>query len=409
MTRHIGIVACSAEGAALCYRTIAIEGAHVMGEHDHPRVTMSSIPLERYMERIRRDDWPGVAALMLESARDVARAGADFAICPDNTLHQALDLVLPESPIPWLHIADVVAEEARQRGFGRVGILGTKYLMEGPVYPAALQKRDIAWSIPSPADRETINRTIFGELVNAVFTDEARAMFDRVMASLAADGCDAAALACTEIPLIVRPETAPLPTLDSTRLLARAAVRRALEMEVSGLLAPDSGKCENPGGLERSCSMSLLGVGDKAPDFNATDQDGEKASLKDFRGRKVVLYFYPKDDTPGCTTEACSFRDGFSKFRRQKIEVLGVSVDDEKSHKRFADKFDLPFRLLADTDKKIVQDYGVWGEKSMYGRKYMGINRVTYLIDEKGKIAGVWPRVKPDGHADEILAAVQSA
>jgi aspartate racemase len=229
MARHIGIVACSAEGAALCYRTIAIEGFHLMGEHDHPEVTMSSIPMARHMECIRRGDWQGVADLMLDSARKVAAAGADFAICPDNTIHQALDRVLPESPIPWLHIAEVVADEARHQGFERVGILGTKYLMESPVYPTALEKRGIAWRIPSKADREIIDHTIFQELVNAVFTDEARAMFDRVMGTLAADGCDAAALACTEIPLIVRPETAPLPTLDSTRLLAHAAVRRALE------------------------------------------------------------------------------------------------------------------------------------------------------------------------------------
>ncbi|HTO88509.1 MAG TPA: thioredoxin-dependent thiol peroxidase [Thermoanaerobaculia bacterium] len=152
--------------------------------------------------------------------------------------------------------------------------------------------------------------------------------------------------------------------------------------------------------------MKLLELGDRAPDFKTADQDGEKISLKDLRGRKVVLYFYPKDDTPGCTKEACSFRDGFSKFRKRKIEVLGVSADDERSHKKFAEKYDLPFRLLADTDKKIVQDYGVWGEKSLYGRKFMGINRVTYLIDEKGRIAGVWPKVKPDGHADEILEAI---
>ena len=154
--------------------------------------------------------------------------------------------------------------------------------------------------------------------------------------------------------------------------------------------------------------MTLLAVGDKAPDFESTDQDGETVSLKDFRGRKVVLYFYPKDDTPGCTKEACSFRDGFATFRRRKIEVLGVSVDDEKSHKKFAEKFSLPFRLLADTDKKIVQAYGVWGEKSLYGRKFMGIHRVTYAIDEKGKIAAVWPKVKPEGHAEEILAALGS-
>ena len=151
--------------------------------------------------------------------------------------------------------------------------------------------------------------------------------------------------------------------------------------------------------------MALLAVGDKAPDFKTTNQDGEKVALSDFKGQKLVLYFYPKDDTPGCTKEACSFRDGWSKFRRKKIAVLGVSADDEKSHKKFADKFSLPFPLLADTDKKIVKDYGAWGEKNMYGRKFMGIRRVTYLIDEKGKVAAVWPKVKPEGHADELLAA----
>ena len=155
--------------------------------------------------------------------------------------------------------------------------------------------------------------------------------------------------------------------------------------------------------------MALLSVGDKAPAFKSTNQDGETVSLGDFKGKKVVLYFYPKDDTPGCTKEACSFRDGWSKFRKRSIAVLGVSVDDAKSHRKFIDKFSLPFTLLADTDKAIVRAYGVWGEKSMYGRKYMGTHRVTYLIDEKGKIAAVWPKVKPEGHAEEILEAVGKA
>jgi len=152
--------------------------------------------------------------------------------------------------------------------------------------------------------------------------------------------------------------------------------------------------------------MALLEVGDKAPAFRAKNQDGETMSLSDFKGRPLVVYFYPKDDTPGCTKEACSFRDGWSKFKKRGVAVVGVSTDDEKSHRKFADKFSLPFPLLADPEKKIVNDYGVWGEKSMYGRKYMGTNRVTYLIDGKGKIAAVWPKVKPDGHADQILEAV---
>ena len=154
--------------------------------------------------------------------------------------------------------------------------------------------------------------------------------------------------------------------------------------------------------------MALLEVGDKAPAFKTTDQDGDEVSLRDFKGKKVVLYFYPKDDTPGCTKEACSFRDGWSKFRRKGVAVLGVSVDDEKSHRKFADKFSLPFPLLADTEREIVKAYGVWGEKSMYGRKYMGTHRVTYLVNEKGKIAAVWPKVKPENHADEVLAAAST-
>ena len=152
--------------------------------------------------------------------------------------------------------------------------------------------------------------------------------------------------------------------------------------------------------------MKLLAPGDRAPDFATVDQNGAPAALKDFQGRKVVVYFYPKDDTPGCTKEACSFRDAYAGFRKRKIDVLGVSVDDEKSHRKFAEKFDLPFRLLADPDKKIVRAYGVWGEKSMYGRKYLGTHRVTYVIDEKGKIAAVFPKVKPEKHAEEILEAI---
>ena len=155
--------------------------------------------------------------------------------------------------------------------------------------------------------------------------------------------------------------------------------------------------------------MNLLQEGAKAPDFNTTDQSGKKVTLKDYRGKKVVLYFYPKDDTPGCTKEACSFRDHFADFKKLDVEVLGVSVDTEKSHKSFAEKFKLPFTLLADTEKTIVNAYGVWGEKSMYGRKYMGTNRVTYLIDESGRIAAVFPKVKPEEHAAEILATIPQA
>jgi thioredoxin-dependent peroxiredoxin len=153
--------------------------------------------------------------------------------------------------------------------------------------------------------------------------------------------------------------------------------------------------------------VSLLAVGTQAPDFTTTDQDGKKRSLSDFKGKRVILYFYPKDNTSGCTKEACAFRDHFDEFRRLGVEILGVSVDSEKSHQSFVQKHGLPFTLLADTDKRLVEAYGVWGEKRLYGKKYMGTNRVTYLIDEGGKIAAVFPKVKPDTHPEEILAILQ--
>jgi aspartate racemase len=228
MAKHIGIVGCSAEGAALCYRTICTEAPQYMGEHEHPEITMHTYPLSEYMAHIRKDQWPDVAQLMLSSTRKLAQVGAGLAICPDNTLHQAFDFVSRESPLPWLHIAQVVAGEAAVRGFRRIGVLGTRYLMEGPVYPEALKRYGIASEIPGESDRERINAIIFGELVNGVFSDVSRLYFNEVIEKLKNSGCNAVALACTEIPLIVRPEEAPLPTLDSTRLLARAALKEAL-------------------------------------------------------------------------------------------------------------------------------------------------------------------------------------
>jgi peroxiredoxin Q/BCP len=149
----------------------------------------------------------------------------------------------------------------------------------------------------------------------------------------------------------------------------------------------------------------MLKEGDKAPDFSAKDQDGNDVSLAGLKGQRVVLYFYPKDDTPGCTKEACSFRDSNDVYREKNIRVLGVSTDSEKSHQKFISKFNLPFTLLADTDKKIVEDYGVWGEKSMYGKKYMGTNRKTFLIDEQGQIKKVFDKVNVSEHAGEVLEA----
>ncbi|SRR5579883_1178153 len=150
----------------------------------------------------------------------------------------------------------------------------------------------------------------------------------------------------------------------------------------------------------------MLQEGDKAPDFKAKDDKGHDISLKDFRGKKVVLYFYPKDDTSGCTKEACNFRDNLARIKRKDAVVLGVSPDSEKSHEKFKDKYDLTFPLVADPDKEIVNEYGVWKEKSMYGRKYMGVERTTFIIDEKGKIAKIFPKVKVEGHVDAVMEAL---
>jgi len=229
MAKHIGIVACSAEGAALCYRTICAEGPALMGEHSHPEITMHTHPLSEYMVHIRAGNWQAVAELMLFSANILRKAGADFAICPDNTIHQAFDLVAVKSPIPWLHIAEVVAQNAKDKGFRKLGVLGTKYLMTGPVYPKPLEKFGIKWQIPDDKDREQINNIIFGELVNAVFTEKSRLFFNNVIEKLKSTGCDAVVLGCTEIPLIIDPQDCPLPVLDSTRLLARAALNKALK------------------------------------------------------------------------------------------------------------------------------------------------------------------------------------
>ena len=228
MAKHIGIVACSAEGAALCYRTLCIEAERKMGEHMHPEVSMHTHPLGEYMVSIRAGDWQGVADLMLSSAQKLAAIGAEFVICPDNTIHQAFELVAAKSPLPWLHIAEAVAREAREHEFSRLAILGTKYLMAGPVYPRTLEKFGIACQVPEERDCEKIDSIIFMELVKGIFTEDARLYFNAVIQKLKERGCDAVVLGCTEIPLIVKPEDCPLPTLDSTRLLARRALDMAL-------------------------------------------------------------------------------------------------------------------------------------------------------------------------------------
>lgn len=229
MPGHIGIVACSAEGASLCYLTICHEAGQWCGEDDHPEISMHTHSLARYMAFIYENNWQGVAELMLDSAQKLVTVGATLLICPDNTIHQAWPWVQPASPAPWLHIAEVVADEAQRRGFKRLAILGTRYLMEGPVYPEVLDRRNIAYRIPEPDEREKIHTIIFKELVKGIFLDSSREVFHRIMMRMRdEEGCDAAVLGCTEIPLLVREEYAPLPVLDSTRLLARAALRAAL-------------------------------------------------------------------------------------------------------------------------------------------------------------------------------------
>jgi aspartate racemase len=228
MSKHVGIVACSAEGAALCYQTLCGEAPALMGEHMHPEVSMHTHPLADYMKPVRAGDWKAVAELMLSSTRKLASIGAEFAICPDNTIHQAFDHVRAASPIPWLHIAETVAEEAQRQGFRTLAITGTNYLMTGPVYPDMLNRYGIACQIPDEEDRERIDTIIFKQLVNGIFEEESRLYFNEVIRKLKRRGCDAVVLGCTEIPLLVDPSDCPLPTLDSTRLLARAALREAL-------------------------------------------------------------------------------------------------------------------------------------------------------------------------------------
>jgi aspartate racemase len=229
MTKHIGIAACSAEGAALCYRTICLEAESLMGKHAHPEVTMHTICLAEYMRPIDAGaGWQPVAELMLRSAEALKRAGADFLICPDNTIHQAMPFVLPPSPLPWLHIAEEVGKEAKRRGFKKLGITGTKFLVSGPVYPEKLEQLGIGYVRPTSAQQERINTIIFDELVLGRQTTEALAYIQQVIQDLKDQGCDAVVLGCTELPLLIGDRESVLPTLDSTRTLARAALRHAV-------------------------------------------------------------------------------------------------------------------------------------------------------------------------------------
>jgi aspartate racemase len=230
MTQHIGIVGCSAEGAALCYKTICVEGAALLGAHAHPEVSMHTPSLADYVRCLDAGDVAGVGELMLASARKLQAAGADFLICPDNTIHQAFDYVAPRSPLPWLHIAEVAADEAVRRGFRRIGITGTRWLVDSEVYPSRFAARGLEYRRPNAQERDETGRVIMDELVNGIFSPEGVASFQRVIERMKAqEGCDAVVLGCTEIPLIISDANSALPTLDSTRLLARAALRRAVQ------------------------------------------------------------------------------------------------------------------------------------------------------------------------------------
>lgn len=228
MTKHIGIVGVSYEGAALCYRTICQEGKDWLGMYEHPQITMHTFNLNDYKKPSDADRWDLVSDIVLASAKILAGAGADFLICPDNTVHVSIDPIIDQSPLPWLHIAEEVAREAKTKGFRNLGVLGTQPLMEGPVYPRKLEKRGIRSHTPDLAARQQVHKYIVEELIYGTVFPETRKYFQGLIEEFAKDGCDAVALGCTEIPLLIAPEDSVLPILDSTRLLARAALREAV-------------------------------------------------------------------------------------------------------------------------------------------------------------------------------------
>jgi aspartate racemase len=228
MSYHIGILAHSAEGATLCYRTAWLEGIARIGPHNHPEITMTGIAMHHALAAWDAGDLETLRAIFLADARKLAAAGADFFVLPDNTAHIALEAPGEAFPIPCLHIGEVVAGEAVRIGATKVAILGTNWTMTGPVYPGALGRRGLGWAIPDEAERAEIHRIIMDELCLGEVRDTSRDAYVTIIRRLAAQGCDAAALVCTEIPLLVTADVSPLPILDSTRLLARAAVAVAL-------------------------------------------------------------------------------------------------------------------------------------------------------------------------------------
>jgi aspartate racemase len=225
---HLGILAHSVEGAALCLRAFCQEGFRELGPHEHPDVTLDCIAMGRSMAAWEEGDYTTIRATLAESVARLAQAGATFFVCPDNTAHLALEAPGDDLALPGLHIAEVVADRAARDGHRRVGVLGTKYTMDAPLYPRALAARGIHADVPEAEDRHDINEIIFGELVDGIFSDPSRRRYVQIIERLRDRGCDAVALVCTEIPLLVTPHDSPLPTLDSTRLLARAAFEAAI-------------------------------------------------------------------------------------------------------------------------------------------------------------------------------------
>jgi len=226
--KTLGIVAHSAEGAGLCFLTACREGALQLGAHMHPTITMSAVPLALSMPGWETGDHKAVAEFLSQGVRMVADAGADFYVCPDNTAHIVLERVAADLPIPGLHIAEVVCHEIINSGWKRVGLLGTKWTMTGPVYAGALQQRGLERLIPEKPVREKLNTAIFDKLCQAIFDDESTRLFLNAIEELKERGAECVILGCTEIPLIVTAANSPLPILDSTRLLARYAVKEAL-------------------------------------------------------------------------------------------------------------------------------------------------------------------------------------
>jgi len=226
--KHIGILAHSGDGAALCFLEMVREGARKLGAHQHPEITLSILPMGPVLEAYDRGDLAAVNKHLLRTCQRLADAGCDFFVCPDNTAHIAIEAATGLFPIPGLHIADIVAERALLERRQRVALFGTRWTMEGASYPAAFARAGVSLVAPEPDERALIHRVIFEELCQGVITDASRAEYIRIIERMKRDGCDAVALSCTEIPLLVPPEVSPLPMLDSTRLLARAAVTAAL-------------------------------------------------------------------------------------------------------------------------------------------------------------------------------------